>query len=149
VYVNHVINTSLDRVTRQEAIRKGLEVSRAVRELGRREERDSPGPGFANSYRQAQLLCPLNELGECLIFEDRPVACRLFDLAPQGREELSNILPGALDRLSDAVYEAFTSRSFGKTSLSFLLPEVVSGRFVQAFFHHLLQNSVHDPHLAG
>lgn len=141
VYVNHVMNTTLGRVTRQETVKRALDVSRAVRELERREGAYSLSAGFAEIYRQARLLCPLNELGECLIFENRPIACRLFDLTPQDREELFERLSRKLDRISDAVYAAFTSKTAGKASFSFLLPEAVSGRFVQTFFQHLMQNS--------
>lgn len=140
VYVHHVITTTLGRVTRQNAIQRALEVSRAVRGLERREETSFRSHGFAETYRRAQILCPLNEYGECLIFENRPVACHLFDLAAPDRQDLLQDLPHRLDNISDNVYFAFTSRFPGELSLDFLLSEVVSGRFVQAFFQHLLKN---------
>lgn len=145
VYVNHVINTTLGRVTRQEAVQRALEVSRAVRGLERREATDFRSAGFAELYRQARLLCPLNELGDCLIFANRPVACRLFDMTPQDREELGKTLPDEVAEISGRVYAAFTSHPLSRSPFSFLLPEVVSGRFVQTFFHHLMQNSLEEP----
>jgi Fe-S-cluster containining protein len=140
VYVNHIIN-SLDRVTRLNAIERAMEVTRAVRELERREGVDFRSNGFAEAYRRAHLLCPLNELGECLVFANRPMACRVFDLDSNDRQELLIDLPGRLDKISGDVYFAFTSRFLGQTAFAFLLSEVVTGKFVQTFFHHLLQNS--------
>lgn len=140
VYVNHVINGTLGRVTRQNAIDRAIQVTRTVRELEPRAGMAYRTPGFAAAYRQAQILCPLNEFGECLIFENRPLACRLFDLPAGDRQDLASRLPHALDKISDSVYYAFTSRFPGKPALDFPLSEVVSGKFVQAFFHQLLKN---------
>lgn len=140
VYANHVINTTLGRTTRQGVIQRALEVNRDLRELERPEGADFRTPGFAAAYRQAQILCPLNELGECLIFEHRPLACRVFDLADQERQDFLEDVQRELDRISDNLYFAFTSRFRGGLSLDFPLSEVVSGKFVQAFFHQLLKN---------
>jgi Fe-S-cluster containining protein len=134
VYVNHVINTTLGRVTRQNVIQRALEVSRRLRELVRQEQTDLSNPGLAATYRRAHILCPLNEFEECLIFENRPLACRLFDVAAQDRQEVLQELPEQLKNISDHLYFGFTSRFPGKLSLDFPLSEVVSGKFVQTFF---------------
>lgn len=141
VYVNHVINTTLDRVTRRNVIQRAVDASRAWRELKQQTEADYDDEALAAAYRQAQILCPLNEYGECLIFENRPLSCRIFDLPAWDREDFAARLPQALGEISDSVYSAFTSRLPGGVSLNFSLPEVVSGKFIQAFFHHLLKNN--------
>ena len=140
VYINHVINTTLGRTTRQQVIQRALEVNRTLRELERQEGTNFQTPGFAATYKKPQILCPLNELGECLIFPNRPVACRVFDLPAEDRERLLKELPHHLKKISDDLYFAFTSRFPGEVSLDFPLSEVVSGKFVQAFFHNLLKN---------
>ncbi len=141
VYVNHALNTTLDRVTRQNVIQRAVEASRAWRELKRQAGTDYRSEGLAAAYRQAQILCPLSEYGECLIFENRPLSCRLFDLPAGDRQDFEIRLPHALEEISNSVYFAFTSRFPGGISLDFPLSEVVSGKFVQAFFHHLLKNN--------
>jgi Fe-S-cluster containining protein len=141
VYVNHVINITLGRIVRQNVIQRAVEVSRGLRELVRQEQTNFRSPGFAATYRGAQILCPLNELGECLIFENRPVACRLFDLPAQDRQGLLEGLPYKFSSISDNLYFAFTSRFPGELPLDFPLSEVVSGKFVQVFFHYLLKNN--------
>ena len=140
VYVNHVINTTLGRMARQNVIQRALESSRSLRELLRQEQTALSSPGFAATYRQTQILCPLNEFEECLIFENRPLACRLFDMPARERQNFLQELPHQLKNISDNLYFAFTSRFPGKLTLDFPLSEVVSGKFVQAFFHYLLKN---------
>jgi Fe-S-cluster containining protein len=140
VYINHVINTTLGRMARQEVIQRAVAVSRELRQLVQQEPTNFRSPAFASAYRGAQLLCPLNELGECLIFENRPLACRLFDLPAPDRQDLSKELPLRLNNISHNLFFAFTSRFPGKLSLDFPLSEVASGKFVQVFFHYLLKN---------
>jgi Fe-S-cluster containining protein len=141
VYVNHVISITLGSVARQHVIGRAVEASRSLRELRQPEQLDLSSPALAAAYRQAHILCPLNEFEECLIFENRPLACRLFDVPAQERQSFLQELPHQLKNISDNVYLAFTSRFPGKLSLDFPLNEVVSGKFVQAFFHHLLKSN--------
>jgi Fe-S-cluster containining protein len=140
VYVNHVINTTLRREERQDVIDRALEVNRRLREMGRQDGAGFQAQAFAASYRQAQILCPLNEAGQCLVFENRPVACRLFDLAARHSQGGLAELPHRLKFISDNLYFAFTSQFPGEAHLDFPLSEVVSGKFVQTFFHYLLKN---------
>ncbi|EKD40018.1 MAG: hypothetical protein ACD_75C00201G0001, partial [uncultured bacterium] len=67
--------------------------------------------------------------------------CRLVDLPAEERSAIAADLDAALAKISRDLYFALTSRFAGKTDLVFSLKEVVSGRFVQRFFHHLLQNN--------
>jgi hypothetical protein len=141
VYVSHVINTTLGRTARRDIIQRALGVSRSLKELRGQDAIDLHSPGLAAAYREAQILCPLNEYGECLIFENRPLACRLFDVPAEARRHFLKELPHQLKNISDNLYLAFTSRLPGNVSLDFPLSEVASGKFVQAFFHHLLKSS--------
>jgi hypothetical protein len=138
VYLSHVMNSNLDRPARQGAIQRAVEVTRMVRQMKGREMMDDLGAGFAKFYRQAHLLCPLNELGECLLFEWRPLTCRLFDLPGDGRQGLLDELEQGLARISDMLFFAYTSNFPGPDRLRFRLSEVVSGKFVQVFFHRLM-----------
>jgi hypothetical protein len=115
-------------------------VNRRLREWGRQEGAGVRTPGIAAAYQRAYLLCPLNESGQCRIFENRPLACRLFDLPAHHRQERLAGLPRRLKFISDNLYFAFTSRFPGEACLDFPLSEVVSGKFVQTFFHYLLKN---------
>ena len=136
VYLSHHLNLGLGRRERQELIQRAVEVSRRLREL---EPEDNLGEEFARKYRQADILCPLNELGQCLLFENRPLACRLFDVPPTERRRLAPELQQGLARLSGEVWFAFTSSFPENPSFTFFLSEVISGKFVQSFFHLLMQ----------
>jgi Fe-S-cluster containining protein len=139
VYLSHHLNIMLGQRVRQEVIQQAIEVTERVREIKSGGKMDDLGEEFAEKYRQAHILCPLNELGQCLLFENRPVACRLFDLPFEERREVTLQLQQGLARLSREVWFAFTSSFPGNTSLTFFLSEVVSGKFVQSFFHRLIQ----------
>ncbi|MFP3867832.1 MAG: dual specificity protein phosphatase family protein [Desulfobacteraceae bacterium] len=138
VYIHHIINTNLGRVERQGIVQRASEVIRTVRKLKKQHGINPTDEGFARLYRQADLLCPLSQWGECLIFEHRPIACRLFDLPAEQRRSLAG-LPERLTSISDNLFFAFTSTFPGQTSLSFILSEVISGQFVQTFFHSLMK----------
>jgi protein-tyrosine phosphatase len=139
VYLSHHLNIMVGQRVRQEVIQRAVDVNRRLRELQPGEAMDDLGEGFAGKYRQAHILCPLNELGQCLLFENRPVACRLFDLPREDRQEVALELQQGLARLSREVWFAFTSSFPGNIPLTFSLSAVVSGRFVQSFFHRLIQ----------
>ncbi|HAY23078.1 MAG TPA: phosphatase [Desulfobacterales bacterium] len=136
VYLNHMINATLSRVERQNAVHRAAEARRMAKEMQSTME-DCGDDRLAEAYTRANLLCPLNERQRCLIFPHRPLTCRLFDLPPEKQGVLLSGLSEALDNLSRQVYFAFTSCFPEAKPLSFLLLEVVSGRFAQIFFHQI------------
>jgi len=140
VYLSHTVNTTLDRVARQAVIQRALEVGKAQKKLGLMPEGDYSPDQLAERYRLGHILCPLSEFGECLVFPDRPVACRLFDVAgPERHVVLKGLEPG-LAKISKELFLAFTSEFPRESPLCFILWEAVSGKFVQIFFHHLVNN---------
>jgi Fe-S-cluster containining protein len=140
VYINHIINITLARQTRLDVIARAVTVTRKLRELLRQEPADFHSLAFAAAYRQARITCPLHDQGACLIFENRPLVCRLFDLPALDHQEFLQGLPHTGKHISDSLFFAFTSRFPGEFSLDFPLCEVVSGKFVQTFFHCLLKH---------
>jgi hypothetical protein len=138
VYLLHLMGSELTRPDREAVVARSIAVSKSIR-LQSREHADPAS--FRAAYREADLLCPLNDLGECLIFEDRPLACRLSDLDEAARQELRPKLEEELSRLSRGVFVAYASRFPGEDLPRFPLAQVTSGRFVQAFFHLLLASS--------
>ncbi|HBG21336.1 MAG TPA: hypothetical protein DDY32_19230 [Desulfobulbaceae bacterium] len=114
VYLHHFLNSSRSQKSRQETIARAT---------------------------SSTPHCPLDDTGACILFSQRPTACRLVDLPAEERSAIAADLDAALAKISRDLYFALTSRFAGKTDLVFSLKEVVSGRFVQRFFHHLLQNN--------
>ncbi|MGQ9687222.1 MAG: protein-tyrosine phosphatase family protein [Desulfobaccales bacterium] len=141
IYLSHTLNVTLDRQTRQTVIQQALEAGKAVKEVSDRLGDERTGDRFIAAYRQARILCPLNELSKCLVFPQRPLACRLFDLTEQARREALAPLQAGLDKLSRELLFAFTGEFAAGPPWEFLLWEVVSGRFIQTFFQRLVKNS--------
>ncbi|MBM4284077.1 MAG: dual specificity protein phosphatase family protein [Deltaproteobacteria bacterium] len=137
-YISHTMNATLDQRTRLAVIQRALEAGRAFKELSNQNRGNDAAEDLAQIYRQAQILCPLSELGECLLFPDRPLACRLFDVHGPERQGVIQGLTPKLSKTSQELFFAFTSQFPREFPLHFSLWEVVSGKFVQVFFHHLL-----------
>ncbi len=137
VYIHHLLNSSLSRKLRFSAVERAVAV--AAKRRGSLGEPHG-GAEVRQGTQSGELICPLNapETG-CLVFAHRPAACRLFDLPENDRHELENALCESLRKISGDVYFALTSRFPGKVDLLFTMDEVVSGRFVQAFFYSLLR----------
>ncbi|MFZ5449322.1 MAG: protein-tyrosine phosphatase family protein [Thermodesulfobacteriota bacterium] len=140
-FISHIMNTTLGRRTRQTVIQRALGAGGAQKALQNNHKGDYSSNQFAQIYRQAQILCPLSEFGECLIFPDRPLACRLFDLPGQESHRVIKGLEPGLTKLSQELFFAFTSEFPDESPLRFSLWEVVSGKFVQVFFKHLVKNN--------
>ncbi|MHB9074482.1 MAG: protein-tyrosine phosphatase family protein [Desulfobaccales bacterium] len=138
-YISHTLTATLGQRTRQYAVQRALEAGRAQKALPNPNREDYSSEPFAQIYRQAHILCPLSEFGDCLIFPDRPLACRCFDLAgPERQASIQGLEPG-LAKTSRELFFAFTSEFPREFPLRFSLWEVVSGKFVQVFFHHLVK----------
>lgn len=135
VYIGHVINAHLGRRERQESTTRAGALLRSLKELPPRGAGE-PDEAWLAAYRGLDLLCPLNAYEECLLFAQRPLACRVFDL-PGSADQLLNRWQERLTTLSQQVFFAFTSHLTEAGAPRFLLPEVVSGKFVQAFFQQM------------
>ncbi len=135
VYLHHIMNAHLGRRDRQQIVDRAVAALRVVKEV--KATGDVESEPFQAAYRAANFLCPLNAYDECLIFPSRPLACRLFDLPGTAPPDLKNRVVAALQTLSQRVFAAFSGSESVLTPPRFLLPEVVSGKFVQLFFHQL------------
>jgi hypothetical protein len=87
--------------------------------------------------------CPLSEEGRCVLFDARPLACRLADLEPGTADSAGAAGLAARVRAvsGDLAGLLAGSRSPVRTP-DFSLAEAVSGRYVQVMFELLLE---HDP----
>ncbi len=139
VYLSHGLNTALTSEARASAIERAVETARRERETALSldgEGRVRPGEGFCLS--NADSLCPLSEEGRCLAYRHRPLQCRSHDMPAAERAELfDTLLAPGLTRLSRELFLAFSS-AFAPELPAFSLADVVSGRYVQSFFHALM-----------
>ncbi len=125
VYISHRINVMLSREKRQELIVKAVDVL---------ETRSATGKGLVVQHQRT--VCPLNVNKKCSFYDERPLACRLYDykkLSGKDKEELRQ----NIKTMSDSLFLAFTG-NFLKKELVFDLNEVISGKYVQKFFYALM-----------
>ncbi len=117
--LGHALNKSLASEERLAA------VTRAAASLS-----DAPGNGEA-------APCPLLVDGRCVLFESRPLRCRIAGL-PGEEAFMEGVAAPILDRLSREVFFAFAAMLPDGVPPRFSLAETVSGKFAQIFFHYLM-----------
>ncbi|WP_051617076.1 protein-tyrosine phosphatase family protein [Desulfonatronovibrio hydrogenovorans] len=127
VYLSHKMNTMLSREKRHQLI------SLAVDVLGTRE-----ASGKGTIVQEDKTLCPLNMNRKCFFYDQRPLACRLYDYKGLGRKERKKLLSD-VRTISENLFLAF-SGSFLKQEMVFDLNEVISGKYVQKFFYALMDD---------
>ena len=135
-YLTHHLNGRLHSIERQAAIERCGEASRAIRKLG--ERFPSQGKNFREFYTSQELLCPLSRGEQCLVAPSRPLACRFFDLPPLiGNPDFVASCRSRVEALSRELFLALAGGFPGRERIVFPLVDVVSGKFVQTFFHLL------------
>jgi Fe-S-cluster containining protein len=137
VYLSHARNVVLPSRTRLAVIDLAVEAARQERMTASQETATVAKGEFCLS--DAGSVCPLLDTGTCLLFDYRPLQCRTFGIAAAAKAELWETLEPAVETLSRQAYFAFTSEMDEEPLPRFGLPDVVSGRYVQDFFHRLLK----------
>jgi protein-tyrosine phosphatase/Fe-S-cluster containining protein len=138
VYLSHTLNVTLPSQARLAVIDRAVETARREREAAQGGADDARSGEFCLS--DAGAVCPLLEEGVCLLFDYRPLQCRTFEIAAAAKAQLWETLEPARTTLSRQAFFAFTSEMDDEPP-RFGLPDVVSGRYVQTFFHQLLKKS--------
>lgn len=139
-YLTHHLNRQLHSSKRLAAIQGCGEISRVIR--GLREQSADNESRFCALYREKNIICPLNEHGRCLVHESRPLACRFHDLpASAERESFITSCRDRVEELSQGLFLALTGGFSRRKRISFPLVDVISGKFVQSFFHLLSAES--------
>lgn len=142
VYLAHTLNMVLNSEQRLKAIERAAEAGKRLRRLGYSPDQpDSLTGSIWGGYSEAGIRCPLSQDGQCLIYDSRPLACRMSDLEDEQARHLvvTKILPKTLRVISSNLFFAYTSKFPDPRPPVFTLPDVVSGKFVQTFFHHLMR----------
>jgi hypothetical protein len=127
VYLAQKCRLILTRDERSQAVRRAAKSLAAKRE---KTEDQSP--------------CPLLDYGECLLFDFRPLACRLSDLDEGERARASarlEQLPGELAQLGRAVLSLLAPEADPGAKRAFSLPQAVSGDYVRIIFELLRESA--------
>ncbi len=143
-YLSHHINKKISSKGRLKAINRAIQAHKiACRETsaGRSQVSSPPDGEIAGEDCRAptsevrDYKCPLSVQGKCIVFVFRPVACRLHDMnaaVPYSRR----LLDQGINDLSRRLFLELNSALMEGTLL-FSLTNVVSGRFVQEYFHFI------------
>ncbi len=128
------MNRRLSRDARGQAIERAMEylgVVKTVRTLHKRYPLLA-GEKFTELFRAVDTFCPLSSGGHCLLPEDRPFRCRIWNagVAAEKEKEYEELLAN----LSRDIFLALTGAFPPEEVLRFSMADMVSGRFVQRCF---------------
>ncbi|MDW7772364.1 MAG: dual specificity protein phosphatase family protein [Desulfobulbaceae bacterium] len=134
IYLSNRMNKTLSSKNREEIIERAVHNSRTIRRLAHSTQVTSPEE-LESCYLREDLLCPLLRDDRCMLAQYRPMGCRLY-----GLNGISGHLPetdGPLALLSRAIFLALSGVLPGESLFRASLADVVSGRFIQTYFHYL------------
>ncbi len=143
VHLSHQINLELTHEGRLEVIKRAVEASKAERLASAEFRKVKDIAAFCLS--EADSVCPLLKDKSCLLFNDRPLQCRAFgvDISEDG-ELWGKVLTPALNKISSEIWLAYTGIMSDTPMPSFSLPDVVSGKFIEALFKLMMEEGVSD-----
>ena len=157
-YLSHKMNKTLRAPERKAAIERAIGVIKRVEELRRRIEQEGGQSDGGEKrlhllYAEEKIRCPLNLEAKCILYDARPIVCRMHGLADSPGSEVEILgdlakrskrskpeadldkIHRLLQRLSRNVLHALTSVLANDNGPTFTLPSTVAGRFVQEYFH--------------
>ncbi|HBI14977.1 MAG TPA: protein phosphatase [Desulfobulbaceae bacterium] len=134
IYLSNRMNKTLSSKNREEIIERAVHNSRIIRRLAQSQGVTS-AEELKRSYLEESLPCPLLRDERCLLAQHRPLSCRLHGLSSMIADlsETDDILAS----LSRSVFLALSGTLPGESLFSPCLADVVSGRFIQTYFHYL------------
>ncbi len=140
-YLTHFINRKLTSRKRLGAMERSLEISRTLRNQGIIPDKMQK-PDLTSLYEKENILCPLSLEQKCLVYASRPLDCRFSDLKEKNLySKTVNACRHSAQELSRELYLALSGSFLEAADISFPLVDVVSGKFVQSFFHILAREA--------
>lgn len=134
VYLSNRMNKTLTSRSREDIIERAVGNSRVIRRLAQ-----SPQVASVEDLERRYLLeglsCPLLLEDRCQLAQSRPLSCRLY-----GLEDKIDDLPDTREMLASLSRSVFLALSGVLPNESLFRPclaDVVSGRFIQTYFHYL------------
>lgn len=134
IFLSNTVNKNMKTSTREGVVEKAREVCKQTEKL-KQNLSIADDEGLKKAYEAEKILCPLNIDSTCIMFDSRPISCRLYGTSQ------NFILPQVLERnlyqLSQNIFFALSGVFLKDSRLTFSLAETVSGRFVQRYFNYL------------
>jgi hypothetical protein len=135
VFLSNRINRHLTSNQRQEVINRAVAVSRKLRLVAGQLSPAGSEADIDTLYTAEELLCPLSVGGKCLLYEYRPLRCRSWGFPPEALD--TALIAEMLSNISKDVFFALSGLFPKRSELLFPCHDVISGRFIQVYFHYL------------
>ncbi len=120
LYLNDKINTTLSSDARRTVIEQAADVGRQRKEQG--------------AENVAGKSCALCEAKTCLLYKFRPVRCRIRGVASKDAAEINR----ELTELSRQVFWVLFGDEIDVSPPAVNCSDIISGKFIQYYFHYLL-----------
>ena len=151
-YIHYRMNRTLSQEQRRGVIQKAVALSRAVKALRQdiddgAEDPEEKRMRFLERYREKEWLCPLNQDSLCLLYDYRPVRCRLFGV-PENTLD-AEMIEKRIKSLSIKVYGDYWKHPSTCVPTGFSMADSLSGRFVQDCFQGGLEEKNRPTDSAG
>lgn len=143
-YLSHHLNRKLTSEARLESIKRAIEAHKVACRVS------PPGESRPSALMQGEeageacpaetteahgYTCPISVQGKCIAFSYRPIVCRAYDVTGAGPYS-TQPLEERLHELSKRLFLELNA-AFLEGTMLFSLTNVVSGRFVQEYFHFI------------
>ena len=142
VYLHNRINRLLKREVRSAVIQRAMEIAPQINAIRKEMVKNGiwsseAGETLKREFGRRRLRCPLSLQQKCLLYDNRPFSCRLFNVAVN--DDLLKDIDETLRTLSRNVFLAFTGNFMKRGDLIFSMADTISGRFVQQYFDYLAE----------
>lgn len=127
VYVHHQMGKMLSSQDRLDILTQAAHLGSHMKKLGTTEAADG----------LIHYLCPLNRDARCALYQYRPIRCRTYNLKDVSSQHAS--IDKMLVNISKNLFFALSGVFIHEEGISFPFVDVLSGRFVQGFFHEILR----------
>ncbi|HHO48487.1 MAG TPA: hypothetical protein ENN06_08560 [Desulfobacteraceae bacterium] len=134
IYLSNRMNRTLTSSDREEIIERAVHNSRIIRRLAQSQQVASIEE-LEGRYLEEDQACPLLREEKCLLARYRPLSCRLYGL--HGKVDGLPETEAILASLSRSVFLALSGTLPDESLFRPCLADVVSGRFIQTYFHYL------------
>ncbi|HKJ65165.1 MAG TPA: dual specificity protein phosphatase family protein [Desulfopila sp.] len=132
LYLNTKINSTLTSVQRQKVIARAADLKRPMLSAKSSEHSAEPVLDCAGCSRNH---CPLSEERGCLVYDFRPVRCRLQQL--QLEPDATKAIEDELRELSMEAFATVFNHRLQSPPPPVDLEHSISGKFIQKYFHFL------------
>ncbi len=144
LYLHTVVNRRLKLNERKQLIERANKVLKQEKGIKARLSGGSEDylREIERHYKKDGIICPLFSNERCALFDFRPVRCRVYGIA-MAKNDVAKIYDLIFD-ISRMLFFALSGKFLQRGMLKFSCSEVISGRFMEAYFRYATRNEAAD-----